>query len=471
MQRRSALVFASVLGIAGLASVCAQQASSENWDAQADVVVIGSGAAGLSAAIAAADEGASVLLLERNRHLGGDTLLAGGYFNAVDPERQKAQGITDSPELFLSQILVSGDGRNSRNLAQVLATEATEAMRWLEELGVRFLPRVELIYGGVYPRSHKPVLARGQEYVRVLSEQALRRKVAIRIETQALALIAGEEENGAASVQGVTAMSAGRTLRIRARRAVVLAAGSFGAGRDLLRRYAPETADLPTDSNPGNTGSMMEAAREAGAELVNLSEVECVPGAAPGFAHPLRLDYDQTRMIMVNERGESFVNELATRRVIAQAVFRQKGVCWSVADSETVSRLDPLTQKYLYQGLYAERAFQGATARELARRIGVPVARFVETFRTMAEARSLKKPPFWAVPIHMHVHVTLGGIRIDEQARCLGEVGRAVARLYAAGGIIGNIHGANRIGGNGINTAVVFGRIAGRNAARESNQP
>ena len=464
MQRRAALVLGGVLGVLGPGLVFAQASSARRWDAQADVVVIGSGAAGLCAAIEAAGQHRSVLLLERNAHLGGDTLLAGGYFNAVDEKRQRAQGILgDSPELFFEQILESGGGKNSPELARVLACGATDALDWLEGLGVRFLPRVSLIYGGLYPRSHKPVLDRGKEYIRVLSERALRLKVRIRRETTARELVVTQH----GEICGVVAESAGKELRIRALRGVVLASGSFGAGRELLRRFAPETADLPTDSNPGNTGLMLSAAEAAGASLINLSEVECVPGAAPGFKNPLRLDYDQTRMIMVNERGESFVDELATRRVIARAVFRQKGLCWSVADSETVARLDPMTQKFLYQGLYSGRAFRADTPEELAGMIGLPAGRFARTFRSMAAARSLSRPPFWAVPIHMHVHVTLGGLQVDAQARCLDRQGRVMPRLYAAGGAIGNVHGANRIGGNGINTAVVFGRIAGRNAAVE----
>ncbi len=467
MQRRSALILGGALGALGPGLVLAQSAGRESWDAQADVVVVGSGAAGLSAAITAADAGCSVLLAEKAEHLGGDTLLAGGDFNAVDPVRQKAQGIEDSPELFLRHILASGDGKNSPELARELAYGATDALEWLEGLGARFLPKVSLIYGGMYPRSHKPVLARGKEYIRVLTEQALRRKVRIRTKTEVRSLIVSGEEGDAAGVAGVLAVRDGREIRIRARRGVVLASGSFGAGRELLRRHAPATAELPTDSSPGNTGLMLEAARRAGAELVNMDEVECVPGAAPGFRNPLRLDYDQTRMIMVNSRGESFVNELSTRREIARAVFAQRGLCWSVADSETVSRLDPATQKFLYQGLFAGRAFQGRTPRELAGKIGLPAKRFEQTFRSMARERRLLSPPFWAVPIHMRVHVTLGGVRIDAQARCLNDQGQPVRRLYAAGGVTGNVHGANRIGGNGINTAVVFGRIAGRNAAQE----
>jgi succinate dehydrogenase/fumarate reductase flavoprotein subunit len=162
MQRRSALILGGALGALGPGLVLSQSAGRESWDAQADVVVVGSGAAGLSAAITAADAGCSVLLAEKAEHLGGDTLQAGGYFNAVDPVRQKAQGIEDSPELFLRHILASGDGKNSPELARELAYGATDALEWLEGLGARFLPKVSLIYGGMYPRSHKPVLARGK---------------------------------------------------------------------------------------------------------------------------------------------------------------------------------------------------------------------------------------------------------------------------------------------------------------------
>ena len=157
------------LGLASSKLFCAPPAA---WDLSCDVAVAGGGGAGLSAALAAAQNGASVMLFEKMPHIGGDTLISGGYFNAVDPARQKVQGICDSEALFAAQILKAGAGGNTRIMAETFAHESTVTLAWLEELGMQFLPEVQEIMGSGFPRGHKPVLPRGTGYVRTLSAAA-----------------------------------------------------------------------------------------------------------------------------------------------------------------------------------------------------------------------------------------------------------------------------------------------------------
>lgn len=437
------------------------------WDEAYDVVVAGGGAAGLAAAASAAAEGASVLLLEKEGALGGDTLISGGYFNAVCTDCggvHDAGRVRDSVARFRDQILASGGSLASPALAQALAAGSGPALSWLKAIGVRFLPQPREIYGGMFPRAFKSVLSRGEGYIRALHAECERRKVVIRTGSPVRSLVFRE----GGSVLGVAAVSDGMPLRIRSKKGVVIASGGYGASPERLLAWAPRFAELPHDSQEGATGELIEAAGRAGAAVVNLDQVECTPGnGAVRGVDQARLDIVPGRMIMVDSSGRRFVDETGYRSLIAEAILKLPSrACWSVADADTVSSFEFASQKRLLKGYYAGGVFREATPAALARRIGVPERAFCESVRAMRDARGLKTSPFWAAPVSLRIHATLGGLRIDERARCLDAEGNPLAGLWAAGAVIGNIHGANRLGGNGINTAVVFGRLAGRGAAR-----
>ncbi len=433
--------------------------SDETWDESVDVLVAGGGAAGLCAALTASDSGASVLVAEKMPRIGGDTLISGGYFNAVDPKRQQAQGIEDSEELFVQQILTAGAGRNSLEFARTLAHESTITLEWLEGLGLQFLPTVQEVFGSVYPRSHKPVLARGTGYVKVLSEAALRRKVRILTSSPVHNFIL----NGSGRVVGARLQTKRGIVRVEARRGVIVASGGFGASKAMRLKYTPQVADLPSDSHPGATGELLEAAESVGAALVNMGFAECVPGAAAAFNYPIRLDYVPSRVIIVNSRGRRFVDETKGRRAIAEAVLREmkEGPCFSVASSRALELFDPISLKNLYRGLFAGQAWKADTPEELAEKVGLPIDALVEEMRASAKSRAMDQAPFWATKLFLRVHHTLGGIRIDTEARVLNRQGEVIPGFFAAGETTGSVHGAERIGGNGLPSACAFGRIAG----------
>ena len=449
------------LGLASSKLFCAPPAA---WDLSCDVAVAGGGGAGLSAALAAAQNGASVMLFEKMPHIGGDTLISGGYFNAVDPARQKVQGICDSEALFAAQILKAGAGSNTRIMAETFAHESTVTLAWLEELGMQFLPEVQEIMGSGFPRGHKPVLPRGTGYVRTLSAAAQKLGVLIRTSMPVLRFVFDRERN---RVTGLVVMEKGRPLYVEASRGVVAAFGGFGASRELRRMYAPATADLPADSQPGATGELLAEAADAGAALVNMEYVECVPGAGAAFNYPIRLDYIPSRMIIVNSKGRRFTDETAGRHEIAGAVLKetQEGPCFSIASSRALEAFDPISLKNLYRGRYAGQAWKADTPEALAVKMGLPPEAVAEEVKSASAERSLDKPPFWGAKLFLRVHNTLGGIRIDEHARVLDRNGRHVAGFYAAGEATGSVHGVERIGGNGVACACTFGRIAGKNAA------
>ena len=462
-MRRRELLAAGVAWTVGVATVRAQEFRPV---AAADVLVVGGGAAGLSAAVAAVEKKASVLVLEKAGFLGGDTLISGGYFNAVDPRRQAPQGIQDSEDFFRDQILAAGDGRNTPEVADVLARESAVTLAWLERLGMKFLPQVFEVYGSRWPRAHKPVQPRGTGYVQTLSEALLTRGGRVMTDTPA-EMILREADTG--RLLGVRAVRNGHYVEMAARRGVVLAAGGFGANRSLIRRWAPETADLATDSQPQMTGDMISAAEAVGARIINMTCVECVPGSPPEFRYPIRLDYLPDAMIIVNGEGRRFVEETQGRRAIAEAVLKEQArgqVCWCIASQQAVDRFDPVSQKNLLRGFYAGVAWREKTADALVRRLGMPWV-LEKEIAAAGKERLMTKGPFWAVKLYLRIHTTLGGIATDAGARVLDETGNVISGLWAAGETVGSVHGAERIGGNGLAAACTFGRLAGTAAAEK----
>lgn len=462
MKRRAMLVAGGAL-LVGFGVARAQDFRPE---ASSDVIVVGAGAAGLCAAVSAAEQGASVLLLEKEAVLGGDTLISGGYFNAVDPARQERMNIQDSVELFKAHILEAGAGLNSAAVAEALARESFPTLCWLEGLGLRFLPQVFEVYGSRWPRAHKPLSPRGSGYVQTLSEALISRGVKVMRDCRVTKIIVSDELG---RVEGVQYLQGGRLVEVAARRGVVLAAGGFGANRRMVAQWAPQTASLATDSQLGSEGDMIEAAEAVGASICNMTSVECVPGGSAEFHYPIRLDYRPDAMIIVNSEGRRFVNELLGRRAIADAVLAEGAAgrsCWCVASQAAVERFDPVEQKNLLRGLYAGAAMRETTPKELAKRLAVPVDRFLLEVRRAGSRRMLEKGPYWAVPLYLRLHTTLGGIATDEKARVLDAKGEIMLGLWAAGATVGSVHGAERLGGNGIASACTFGRIAGIDAGQ-----
>lgn len=429
-------------------------------DYAADVIVIGGGAGGLSAALSAAEKGLRVVLLEKESHLGGDTLRSGGYFNAVDPERQEALGIKDSFEFFEFQVLKSGKGYNDPEVVRAYTRGCTDSLYWLKKYGVKFSPDIKQIYGGAWPRSHRPLTSDGTSYIRVLSEACYRLGVDIRTQAAVNSLI----QNESGRIAGVRVLVGNRNESIRCNFGVVIATGGYGASHEMIAGYAPNYSSLASDSHPGATGDGIIFAEEAGAALCNMSFIECVPGSNPKIDYPIRLDYDPRRVIMINDRGRRFTNEQGTRREIAEDFFSAGFTrCFSVADQNAIDAIEALRRKNLYRALYIGEASRADTIKALARAIGVEETNLAEVASSERGRFVLQRKPFWATRLYFRIHTTLGGIRINPQAQCLNAEGKPIPGLWAVGQAVGNVHGYNRLGGNGINCAVTFGRLAGQN--------
>ena len=289
------------------------------WDKTYDVVVVGSGGAGLAAAVTAAQEKAKTVVLEKMDVVGGNTRITGGAFNAVDPTEQKKKGIEDSVEKHAEQTLKGGDFRGNVELVREFTSRAPEALQWLKDCGVEFAPGVYQVYGGLWPRAHNTVKPFGTGYIDVLTAQCEKLGVPIELNSKVVRIIREQPLFG--RVIGVAFVNKrGKTRYYRANKGVVVAAGGFAANPVIRALHDPRLFDLPTTNHKGATGDLLAPTQDVGANVVGMDYIQLLPGAASsgrfiGTVSPVE------NVIFVNKNGNRFVAEDQRRDVVADAIL------------------------------------------------------------------------------------------------------------------------------------------------------
>ena len=455
------------------------------WDVTTEVLVIGSGGAGLASAVSAAQGGAKVTVMEKLGFVGGNTMLCSGYYNCVDPNRQKPQGIKDSVELHVQQTLAAGDYRADPKLVETLCSKGLETLQWLKRLDMKIQPKVTQVYGALYPRSHLATESKGAGYVKALKTKADELGVKFLMSTKMKTIV--REKPQAGRVLGVEAVTSdGKTILVRATKGVILAAGGYAANPELRSLYDPRLRTLTTTNNTAcSTGEVMLAANAAGAMLIGTDYIQCNPGPAPGHQNGVRqsLHLEVEKYIYVDQRGQRFVAEDARRDVVRDAVLAlPEKYGYVIVDADGFKANPPAAQRDAKRGLETGDSFTAETLAELAKKIKIDpkaLQKTIDEFNACVDKKSdpkfgrkpamltskLLKGPWWAAYSAMAVHHTMGGVRIDTQARVIDLAGKVIPGLYAAGEVTGGIHGSNRVGGNAVLDIHVFGRIAGKSAA------
>ncbi|MDO5531161.1 flavocytochrome c [Sutterella sp.] len=444
-------------------------------DTPYDVIVLGSGAAGLAAAISAREAGAArVAILEKTAIAGGHTLVSSGMVNAYDPYGQARMARRDSPEQFFRDTFEGGGQLGDPDLISRMIDGSEDMLRWLRSCGVEFDPRLYEAYTGVFPRAHKTIWARsGAEYVTKLLAHARALGVEVHYRTRGERLLLGRT----GAVEGVVARStATNKTETWPARSVVIATGGFGASLPLRTRWAPEMpSELGTTYSPGrmaedpSTGDGIRMATLAGAALTGMEHLMAIP-----FWGGRVLDYPGAEIFLTLD-GDRFTDETAAWDVVFDDLARTGGTeFWVITDSR--SRKGATFATKVQQGLVES----AETLDELATRMKIkPVklrevmARYNEAANTQTDPefgrtrflQDLSKPPFYFGRERFEVHYTCGGIAITPEAEVKREEEGIIPGLYAAGETTGGVHGSFRLGGNGLTDAFVFGRIAGANAA------
>ena len=496
-------------------------ATAEDSTVDADVVVVGAGGAGMTAAITAAAEGKSVVILESQSMVGGNSVRATGGMNAgktvyqdenefgesagvektlktaaekyADNETITAlaktvseqwaayqadpTGYFDSVELMELDTMIGGKGINDPELVETLCANSADAIDWLDEHGIT-LHNVSSFGGASVKRIHRPVNAEGKTVsvgsymIPLLEENCEKAGVKMMLDTTATEILT--DANGAAV--GVKATGAsGETVTVNAK-AVVLATGGFGANLDMVVKYKPELKGFMTTNAPGIQGQGIEMAQAIGAATVDMDQIQIHPTVEANTAALITEGLRGDGAILINEEGQRFIDEVGTRDVVSAAEIAQTGsYSWLVVD-QAMADASSVIQGYIKKGY----TVTGATYEELGKAMGVDAAAFAETmekwngyveakndpdFGRTSFANPLNTAPYYAVKVTAGVHHTMGGLKINANTEVLNEKGEVIPGLFAAGEVTGGVHGANRLGGNAVADFTVFGRIAGAAAS------
>lgn len=448
-----------------------------------DIVIAGAGGAGLSAAVEAAQAGAKVAVLEKTSFSGGNTLVSGGGLNVPGTPIQKAQNIEDSVEKFTEDTLSGGDNKNDPELVSIMAERALESYNWLaDDIKVDFMDdRLQQFGGHSVPRAVIPVGNKGTEMITKLEARAKELGVTFYMQTKATELI---QENG--SVTGIKAENSGKEITFHANKGVILATGGFGANVEMREKYNPEFGEgYQTTCTPASTGDGIIMAEALGAQLIDMEYIQVYPTCNPetgiiSYVANSRFDGG----LLVNQEGTRFVDEMGRRDVISNAILAQTGgygyLVWG-QEVESVGNMVQVHEKEYQEMEKQGMIFKADTLEEAAAFYQIDKDIFLKTieafngytdtgadpdFKKGGTLRKIAEGPFYIQKVIPSTHHTMGGVKINTDTQVLDKEGKVISNLYAAGEIVGGIHGTNRLGGNAITDIVVFGRIAGQNAAK-----
>jgi fumarate reductase flavoprotein subunit len=429
-----------------------------------DVIVIGGGAAGMSAAITAHDAGdARVLLIEADTKLGGSTALSGGWFFAADTSVQRAAGIVDdSPQAMYDYYAQVNQWRIDPPLVRRLCEEAGAALEWLVSLGVEF-PVLKRSGMETVARGHQPA-GRGAEIAQVLERAVRARPIDVALGNRVERLLP----------DGVVARGETATAH-----ALVIATGGFGQNRDMLRRHYPSAGEHSTSmSAPGAQGDAITMTASHRALITGHDRGLLIPCAtiARGQIEPTGW------AMLVDRHGRRFIDESSYYSVLSLAIRAEGGHCFAVFD-EATRRRAPLDGSYgdllgdhdisdARMDEWSGGAVRAGTVDELAAAIGATPPVLRGTVARAAPRFVLDVPPFYAVRIVAGLVALTGcGLTIDVDARVLDETGEPIPGWFAAGEATGNVLGDLYIAsGNSLANCVVYGRIAGAHAARDHDR-
>ena len=495
---------------------------AEDSTVDTDIVIVGAGGAGMTAALTATSEGKSVVIVESQPVVGGNSVRATGGMNAgktvyqdenefgesagvektlktaaekyADNEtitalaktvseqwaeyQKNPTGYFDSVELMELDTMIGGKGINDPALVETLCSNSADAIDWLGEQGIT-LHSVSSFGGASVKRIHRPVDAEGKTLsvgsymIPLLEENCQKAGVQMMLNTTATEILT--DDNGAAV--GIKATGAsGETITINAK-AVVLTTGGFGANLDMVVEYKPELKGFMTTNAPGILGQGIKMAQAIGADTVDMDQIQIHPTVEANTAALITEGLRGDGAVLINAEGKRFIDEVGTRDVVSAAEIAQTGsYSWLVVDQAMVDA-SSVIQGYIKKGY----TVTGETYEELGKAMGVDEAAFAETMNTWngyveakndpdfgrtSFANKLDTAPYYAIKVTAGVHHTMGGLKINTNTEVLNENGEVIPGLFAAGEVTGGVHGANRLGGNAVADFTVFGRIAGAAASK-----
>lgn len=449
-------------------------------DQEADVVVIGAGGAGLTAAITAAEEGKTVIILEKAPNAGGNTNRATGGMNAAETHYQEEQGIEDTADIFYEDTMKGGHDINDPALVRILVDNSNDSIDWLDTIDAH-LSNVGFAGGATNARSHRPV----DENDKIISvgPYLVEKLLAKADEMDNITIIYNARvkeimmaDGGVAG--GVKADTEDGELTVNAP-AVVVASGGFGGSDEMITKYRPDLQGYISTNAPTIEGDAIVFLEAIGADFVDMDQVQTHPTVVQADGSLVSESLRGDGAILLNKEGVRFFDEMGTRDAVSAAINEETDqTAWLVVDQVMFDESNVI-QGYVDRGLLMK--FDDAAG--VAEFIGAEPQAVEETFATWAQYMAdgsdpdfnrqnldkmqsdLAEGPYYVGPVGPGIHHTMGGVKINENAEVLDIEGNPIPGVFAAGEVTGGVHGGNRLGGNAVTDIVTFGRIAGASAA------
>ena len=437
-----------------------------------DVVVVGSGGAGLSAAIQAHDLGASVVVVEKMPVIGGNTNKASAGMNAAETKFQKLKGIVDSKDLFYKETLTGGKNKNNPELLRYFVENAPDAIDWLDNNGIE-LSGITTTGGMSIDRTHRPAsgAAVGGFLISGLQKNINRRGIEVMLDTNVTEILTENHK-----VVGVKVSEEDGSVQTIKAKAVIIATGGFSANREMVEKYRPDLKGFVTTNHKGATGSGIMILEKLGAGTVDMKEIQIHPTVEQTTSYLISESIRGGGAILVSQKGQRFVNELDTRdKVSAEIINLPEHYAYILFDQQ-VRNENKAVEEYVSHDLVV----QADTIKDLADKLSIDsntLSQTVERYNQFAETKRdedfgrttgmrhpINKGPFYAIKIAPGVHHTMGGVTINTDTQVLDTDKHVIQGVFAAGEVVGGVHGANRIGGNAVADIIIFGMQAGRKA-------
>ena len=495
LNRRSFLK--SAAAAAGAMGFTAAQAMPvvrpAKFDGTYDVVVVGAGGAGLAAACEAVDKKLSVLVLECMAFPGGSSAICGGAYSAADTYLQREKGIKDSDELFVKDMMKTGGYMNDEPLVRAYVKGSKEQFDWLVKQGVK--PNTVTTASGMsVPRAHgfDP-----SAVIECMLKYATKRGAKVLCNTRANRLIFDPKANRIIGVQATD--KAGKTVRYCGRKGIVMAAGGFSRNPDMLAKYAPPMKRASTIAGMGTRGDGIKMMLAYGADMLDTSYIKATYGfkiKPTSIATDFSIIY-YSGAIMVNSDGNRFVNESLSYKLLGDRALEQKdGKSWLIFDEAMRKHAAGSNNwdKVLWKDCdgtvkdFGDWLFVGNTIEEAAKKAGLDPAKIkatVDRYNANVEKGNdpdfgrntlssgfgkpgkLEKGPFYIFPSVPVMIGTYCGVKVNPKAEVIDVFGERIQGLWAAGELIGGVHGSAYMTGTAFSKGQVFGRIAIRDIAAQ----
>ncbi len=437
-----------------------------------DVVVVGSGGAGLAAAIQAHDLGASVVVVEKMSVIGGNTNKASAGMNAAETKFQKLKGIVDSKDLFYNETMTGGKNKNNPELLRYFVENAPDAIDWLDNNGIE-LSGITTTGGMSVDRTHRPAsgAAVGGYLISGLVKNINRRGIEVMLDSNVTEIITENHK-----VVGVKVTEEDGSIQTIKAKAVIIATGGFSANREMVEKYRPDLKGFVTTNHKGATGSGIMILEKLGAGTVDMKEIQIHPTVEQTTSYLISESIRGGGAILVSQAGKRFVNELDTRDKVSAEIIKLPEHYSYILFDQQVRDENKAIEEYVSHDLVV----QADSINELAQKLSIDANtlsntierynQFVNTKqdedygRTTGMRHPINKSPYYAIKIAPGVHHTMGGVTINTHTQVLDTAKNIIQGVFAAGEVVGGVHGANRIGGNAVADIIIFGMQAGRQA-------